>query len=52
MDYIIDVKCVLVWVKVYISEYGGDLDFIVIIGGLVGGYLLLLVVLMLNDLWF
>lgn len=49
-DYIVDVKCVLVWVKENIVVYGGDLNFVVISGGLVGGYLCVLVVLIFNDL--
>lgn len=48
--YIVDVKRVIVWVCENIVDYGGDLDFIMIIGGFVGVYLVVLVVFLVNDL--
>ena len=38
-EHLIDVKRALRWVKQNIAEYGGDPDFVVIVGGSAGGHL-------------
>lgn len=40
------------WVKKYVVDYGGDLKFVVIIGGFVGGYFIVLVVFMFDNVKF
>jgi acetyl esterase/lipase len=44
-EHLIDVKRAIAWTRAHAPEYGGDPDFIVLVGGSVGGHLISLAAL-------